>query len=84
MWVLKMTVTVHFVKKKKTTYYQLAFLSARLLPLWEHFQMGFNDGCSNAISVILNENILLFFLLDSNFKPDNTFDLISLRALFHI
>ena len=41
--------------------------------------MAINDGCPNAISVILNENIILFGH-DSNFKSDNTLDLIILRA----
>ena len=40
-------------------------------------------GCSGAISVTLNENIILFGH-DSKFKSDNTFDLIILRAFFFL
>ena len=45
--------------------------------------MTINDGCPSAISVILNENIILFGH-DSNFKSDNTLDLIISRAIFFI
>ena len=45
--------------------------------------MTIKDGCPNSISVILNENIILFgHDIDSNFKSDNTLDLIILRATF--
>ena len=40
-------------------------------------------GCSNATSVTLNENIVLFGD-DIHFKSDNTFNLIILQAKFYI
>ena len=42
--------------------------------------MTINDGCSNAISVILNENIILFLVMTSTLKKDSTFDQTVLRA----
>ena len=50
---------------------------------WEQFQIVVNAGCSNATSVTLNENIVLFGH-DVHFKSDNTFDLIILQAKFFI
>ena len=50
---------------------------------WEQFQIVLNAGFSNAKSVTLNENIVLFGQ-DVNFKSDNTFDLIILQAKFFI
>ena len=46
-------------------------------------QIVLNAGCSNATSVTLNENIVLFGH-DIHFKPDNTFDVIILQAKFFI
>ena len=45
--------------------------------------MAINDGCPNAILVILNENIILFGH-DSNFKSEDTLDAIIVRAIFFI
>ncbi len=50
---------------------------------WEQFQTVLNAGCSNATSVTLNENIVLFGH-DIHFKSDNIFDLIILQAKFFI
>ena len=48
---------------------------------WEQFQIVVNAGCSNATSVTLDENSVLFGH-DIHFKSDNTFDLIILQAKF--
>ena len=48
---------------------------------WEHFQIAVNTGCSNAISVTLNENIVLFSH-DIYSKAGNTFGLIILQAVY--
>ena len=50
---------------------------------WEQFQIVLNAGCSNATSVTLDENIVLFGH-DIHFKLDSTFDLIILQAKFFI
>ena len=50
---------------------------------WEQFQIVLNAGCSNATSVTLNENIVLFGH-DIHCKSDNTFELIILQAKFFI
>ncbi len=44
---------------------------------WEQFQIVLNAGCSNATSVTLNENIVLF-------GHDIHFDLIILQAKLYI
>ena len=41
---------------------------------WEQFQTALNTESSNATTVTLNENFVLFGH-DSHFKSDNTFDL---------
>ena len=48
---------------------------------WEQFQIVVNVGCSNATSVTLNENIVVFGH-DICFKSDSTFDLIILQVLY--
>ena len=50
---------------------------------WEQFQTTLNTGSSNARTVTLNENFVLFGY-DSQIKSDSTFDLIILRAKFYI
>ena len=50
---------------------------------WEQFQIVVNAGCSNAMSVTLKENIVLF-VHDIHFEAGNTFDLIILQAKFFI
>ena len=52
-------------------------------PFWEQFQTVLNAGCSNATSVTLNENIVLFDH-DIHFKSDSVFGLIILQAKFFI
>ena len=50
---------------------------------WEQFQTVLNAGCSNATSVTLNENIVLFGH-DIHFKSDNTFDLIVASKVLYL
>ena len=50
---------------------------------WEQFQIVLNAGYSNATSVTLNENIVLFGH-DIHFKSDNIFDLNILQVKFFI
>ena len=50
---------------------------------WEQFQTTLNTGSSNARTVTLNENFVLFGH-DSQIKSDSTSDLIILRAKFYI
>ena len=50
---------------------------------WEQFQTTLNTGSSNARTVTLNENFVLFGH-DSQIKSDSTFDLIILRAKLYI
>ena len=64
-----MTLTVIFIDGKET--------------LWEQFQTTLNTGSSNARTVTLHENFVLFGH-DSQMKSDSTFDLIILRAKFYI
>ena len=53
------------------------------MSFWEQFQIVLNAGCSNATSVTLNENLVLFGH-DIHFKSDSTFDLVILQAKFFI
>ena len=45
--------------------------------------MAINNGCPNAISVVLTDNIILFGH-DGNFQSDNTLGLKILTAIFFI
>ena len=74
-----MTVIAQIVEKSEILSIIFFWKCAWVQQFWEQVQMTINDGCPNSISVILNENIILFGH-DSNFKSDNTLDLIILRA----
>ena len=50
---------------------------------WKQFHTALNTWSSNALTVTLNENVVLSGN-DSHFKSDSTFDLIILRAKFCI
>ena len=54
-----------------------------IMSFLEQFQTALNIGSSNARTVTLNENLLLFGH-DSHFKSNNTFDLIIFREKLYI
>ena len=81
-------VIAHFVEKRETLSIIFSFSFLFSFFFWgggmcmlTAILQTISDGCSNAISVIFNENII-FFGHDSKFKSDNTFDLTILRAFF--
>ena len=77
-----MTLTVLFVDGKETI--NPIFLRCVYVKSFsEQFQTTLNTGSSNARTVKLNENFVLFGH-DSKIKSDSTFDLIILRAKFYI
>ena len=73
-----MTLTVLFVDGKETLSTHLLEMCVRKV-----FLGTLNTGSSNARTVTLNENFVLFGH-DSQIKSDSTFDLIILRAKFYI
>ena len=72
-----------FCKKERDSINHIFWRCNCVRPFWELFQTAVNDRCINAISLTINENIVLFGH-DSNFKSDDTFDMILLLAKFFI
>ena len=78
-----MTLIVLFVDGKETLSITFVLRCVYIKSFWEQFQTTLNIGSSNARTVTLNDNFVLFGH-DSCFKLDSTFDLIILRANFYI
>ena len=76
-------ITCSFCRKERDSINHIFWSCTYVSSFREQFQIVLNAGCSNATSVTLNENIVLFGQ-DVNFKSDNTFDLIILQAKFFI
>ena len=77
-----MTLTVLFVDGKETINH-IFWRCVYIKSFWEQLQTTLNTRSSNARTVTLNENLLLFGH-DSQLKSDSTFDLIILHAKFYI
>ena len=77
-----MTLTVLFVDGKETINH-IFLRCVDIKSFWEQFQTALNTESSNATTVTLNENFVLFGH-DSQIKSDSIFDLIILRAKFYI
>ena len=72
---------VHFVKKERDA---INYIFLRCASIWEQLQMAINDRGENAVSITMNESIVLFGH-DVNFRSEDTFDLIILMAnLFYL
>ena len=72
-------VSITFQKEHKVTKINhIFFRCASKKPFWEQLQMAINDRGVNAVSITLNERIVLFGH-DVNFRSD---DLIILVAIF--
>ena len=70
-----------FCKKERDAFNHIFWRCASVKPLWEQLQMAMNDRGVNAVSITLNESIVLFG--DGvNFRSDDAFDLIILVAFF--
>ena len=76
-------ITCSFCRQDRDSVNHIFWSCTHVRSFWEQFQIVLNAGCSNATSVTLNENIVLFGH-DIHFKSDNTFDLIILQAKFFI
>ena len=74
-------ITCSFCRQDRDSVNHIFWSCTYVRSFWEQFQIVVNAGCSNATSVTLNENIVLFGH-DIHFKSDNTFDLIILQAKF--
>ena len=76
-------ITCSFCRQDRDSINHIFWSCTYVRSFWEQFQTVLNAGCSNATSVTLNENIVLFGH-DIHFKSDNIFDLIILQAKFFI
>ena len=76
-------ITCSFCRQDRDSINHIFWSCTHVRSFWEQFQIVLNAGCSNATSVTLNENIVLFGH-DIHFKSDSTFDLIILQAKFFI
>ena len=74
---------VHFVKKDRDAINNIFWRCDSIKLFWEQLQIAMNDRGVNAVSITLNESIVLFGH-DVNFRSDDTFDLIILVAIFFI
>ena len=78
---LKTISHVHFVKKERDAVNHIFLRCDSIKPFLEQLQMAMNDRGVNAVSITLNESIVLFGH-DVNFRSVDTFDLIILVAIF--
>ena len=76
-------ITCSFCRQDRDSVNHIFWSYTYVRSFWKQFQIVLNAGCSNATSVTLNENIVLFGH-DIHFKSDDTFDLIILQAKFFI
>ena len=77
-------ITCSFCKKKeRDAVNHIFWRCASIRPIWEQLQMAINDRDVNAVSITLNESIVLFGH-DVNFRSDDTFNLIMLVAIVFI
>ena len=74
-------ITCSFCRKERGSSNHIFWLCTYVRSFWERFQIVVNAGCSNATSVALHENIVLFGH-NIHFKSDITFDLIIFQAKF--
>ena len=77
-----MTLIVLLIDRKETVNH-ISWRCMYIKSFWEQFQTTLNTESSNARTVTLNENFVLFGH-DSQIKSDSTFDLIILCAKFYI
>ena len=78
-----MALTVLFCRRERDSIKHIFWRCVYVKSFWEQFQTTLNIGSSNARTVTLNENFVLFGH-DSQIKSDSTFDLIILRAKLYI
>ena len=77
-------VSITFQKEHKVTKINhIFFRCASKKPFWEQLQMAINDRDVNAVSITLNESIVLFGH-NVSFRSDDTFNLIILVANFFV
>ena len=76
-------ITCSFCKKEQDAINHIFLRCASIKPFWELLQMAMNVRGVNAVSITLNEGIVLFGH-DVNFRSDDTFNLIILVANFFI
>ena len=76
-------ITCSFCRQDRDSINHIFWSCTYVRSFLEQFQIVLNAGRSNATSVTLNENIVLFGH-DIHFKSDNIFDLIILQAKFFI
>ena len=76
-------ITWSFCRQDRDSINHIFWSCTYVRSFWEQFQIVLNASCSNATSVTLNENIVLFGH-NIHFKSDSTFDLIILQAKFFI
>ena len=76
-------ITCSFCKKERDAINHIFWRCDSIKPFWEQLQIALNDRGVNAVSITLNESIVLFGH-DVNFRSDDTFDLIILVAKFFI
>ena len=75
--------TCSYCKKERDAIHHIFLSSASKRPFWEQLQMAINDRGVKAVSITLNESVVLFGH-DVSFRSDDTFDPIILLAFFII